>query len=72
MAGHGWGMRCHPESDTGIRRDYCGVNWPGGAPILSEKEQQMTSLDESDSPLARQCLDYPVDVMVPGIASKPV
>ena len=46
VAGHGWGMRCHPESDTGIRRDYCGVNWPDGAPILSENDQQMMSLDE--------------------------
>ena len=46
-------MLCHPESDAGIRWDYFGVNWPDRAPFLAEKDQQMTSLDEFDSPFSQ-------------------
>ena len=53
MAGHGRGMLCHPESATGIRRDSCGIDWPDTAPSLSEKDQQMMSLDEFDSPFSQ-------------------
>jgi hypothetical protein len=53
MAGHGWGMLYHPESATGIRRDSCGIDWPDTAPILSEKDQEMTPLDEFDSPFSQ-------------------
>lgn len=39
-----------PESDTGIKWDSCGIEWPNMNPILSEKDESMISLDKFNSP----------------------
>lgn len=39
-----------PVNDTGIHFDSCGINWPGLTRIVSEKDQNMTPLNEYDSP----------------------
>jgi len=38
------------DADTGIRWDSCGVDWPDPDPILSDKDREMITLDEFESP----------------------
>lgn len=38
------------ESDAGIKWDSCGISWPNPDPILSDKDINMISLDNFDSP----------------------
>ena len=39
-----------PESDTGIKWDSCGVNWPNPDPVLSDKDKEMIEIDNFNSP----------------------
>ena len=39
-----------PESDSGIRWDSCGIEWPNDDPVLSERDKQMIKLDDFISP----------------------
>ena len=39
-----------PSCDTGIKWDSCGIQWPNLTPILSDKDNQMVSLDDFKSP----------------------
>ncbi|MBX2843872.1 MAG: dTDP-4-dehydrorhamnose 3,5-epimerase [Flammeovirgaceae bacterium] len=39
-----------PESDTGIKWDSCGIQWPDMDPILSDKDISLVTLDEFESP----------------------
>ena len=41
------------DTDTGIRWDSCGIDWPDTAPILSDKDREMIALDEFTSPFDR-------------------
>ena len=40
----------NPGSDTGIRWDSCGIDWPDASPIISDKDREMTGLNEFQSP----------------------
>lgn len=40
----------HGESDTGIKWDSCGIKWPDKRPILSEKDQNLITLNDFQSP----------------------
>ena len=40
----------HPESESGIRWDTCGINWPNMDPLLSEKDKHLVSLNDFKSP----------------------
>jgi dTDP-4-dehydrorhamnose 3,5-epimerase len=39
-----------PEHDIGIMWDSCGIDWPTGAPLLSEKDKTLPTLAEFESP----------------------
>ena len=39
-----------PESDTGIKWNSCGIEWPNMNPILSDKDQSMIPLEEFKTP----------------------
>lgn len=39
-----------PGADSGIRWDSCGINWPGGKKIISERDSSFTTLSSFDSP----------------------
>lgn len=38
------------ESDTGIKWDSCGIDWPDPNPILSDKDKNLITLQEFQSP----------------------
>jgi dTDP-4-dehydrorhamnose 3,5-epimerase len=38
------------ECDTGIKWDSCGIQWPGLAPIVSEKDENMVAFSDFKSP----------------------
>ncbi len=40
----------HPESESGISWNSCGINWPGLKPMLSEKDKQLINLDNFNTP----------------------
>jgi dTDP-4-dehydrorhamnose 3,5-epimerase len=40
----------HPESDGGIRWDSCGIEWPVEAPAVSEKDRNLPTLAEFETP----------------------
>jgi dTDP-4-dehydrorhamnose 3,5-epimerase len=39
-----------PEHDTGIRWDSAGIPWPVVDPVVSEKDRQMITLEQFNSP----------------------
>ena len=38
------------NSEGGIKWDTCGIEWPNSNPIVSEKDQQLITLDNYNSP----------------------
>ena len=40
----------HPKSESGIRWDSCGINWPNMNPVLSDKDKHLVSLNDFKSP----------------------
>jgi len=40
----------HPESESGIRWDSCGINWPNMNPVLSDKDKQLIKLNDFKGP----------------------
>ncbi|MEX0383158.1 dTDP-4-dehydrorhamnose 3,5-epimerase [Spiribacter sp. 1M153] len=42
----------HPESDTGIRWDSAGIEWPQKTPNLSERDRGFPKLSTFDSPFS--------------------
>jgi dTDP-4-dehydrorhamnose 3,5-epimerase len=41
-----------PDSDRGVRWDSCGITWPSGDKILSEKDQGLPILANYESPFS--------------------
>ena len=40
----------NPQSESGIRWDTCGIKWPKTNPILSNKDKQLSTLNDFKSP----------------------
>ena len=43
-----------PESDTGVRWDSAGIDWPLGEPVLSPRDRELPSLSQFQSPFSYQ------------------
>lgn len=39
-----------PDSDAGIHWDSCGIEWPNANPTISEKDDQMITLEKFQNP----------------------
>ncbi len=39
-----------PDSDVGIHWDSCGIEWPNANPTISEKDDQMITLEKFQNP----------------------
>jgi dTDP-4-dehydrorhamnose 3,5-epimerase len=39
-----------PQHDQGVRWDSAGIEWPCNSPVLSERDQQLVTLAEFQSP----------------------
>jgi len=40
----------NPDSEAGIKWDTCGIEWPNINPILSEKDKDLSTLENFESP----------------------